>query len=168
MIINLHLNNYNNNNYNYHRDHNCRPPHRQTAPPQQQDEELCDHRSRKVTCPNPDKTTFFHCFCHCCQHCFNCHSYMTNVVVLFLDLQIVPVESSHYRCVRFVFVFRLCLCHCVLSLSMSFFLVFFVFVTIVLIPDLQIVPVEGSHVASHRGKEKGHHCQPLHLQSLRI
>ena len=64
--------------------------------------------------------------------------------------------------------FRLCVCHCVLSLSMSFYLVFFVVVTIVLIPDLQIVPVEGSHVASHRGKEKGHHGQPLHLQSLRI
>ena len=109
VIIILNLNNYNSN--NYHRDHNSRPPHRQTAPPQQQDEELCDHRSRKVTYPDPDKTTFFHCFCHCCQHCFNCHSYMTNVVVLFLDLQIVPVESSHYRCVRFVFVFRLCLCH---------------------------------------------------------
>ena len=79
-----------------------------------------------------------------------------------------PADSAGGGQSLSLFWFRLCVCHCVLSLSMSFYLVFFAVVTIVLIPDLQIVPVEGSHVAGHRGKEKGHHGQPLHLQSLRI
>ena len=123
VIIILALNQYNNKNNNYHRDHNSRPPHRQTVPRQQQDEELCDHRSRKVTCPGPDKTRFFTVFVNIVLYC---HSYMTDVVVLILapQIQIVPVESSHCRFVGFVFVYRLCLCHCVLSSSMSFHFVF--------------------------------------------
>ena len=124
MIIILALNHYNNKNNNYHRDHNSQPPHRQTVPRQQQDEELCDHRSRKVTCPGPDKTRFFTVFVNIVLYC---HSYMTDVVVLILapQIQIVPVESSHCRFVGFVFVYRLCLCHCVLSSSMSFYFVIF-------------------------------------------
>ena len=168
MIIILALNHYNNKNNNYHRDHNSRPPHRQTVPRQQQDEELCDHRSRKVTCPSPDKTRFFTVFVNIVLYC---HSYMTDVVVLILapQIQIVPVESSHCRFVGFVFGFSsLSVSLCFVFVYVFSFCLCFVVVTVVLIPDLQIVPVEGSHVAGHRGKEKGHHGQPLHLESLQI
>ena len=134
VIIILALNHYNNKNNNYHRDHNSRPPHRQTVPRQQQDEELCDHRSRKVTCPGPDKTRFFTVFVNIVLYC---HSYMTDVVVLILapQIQIVPVESSHCRFVGFVFGFSS------LSVSLCFVFVYvFLFCHFLLLSLLFLFP----------------------------